>query len=216
MSATVRDLMTSPVVTVTPATGFKQLSRLLQDNGFSAVPVVDLEGRMIGIVSEGDLLLKLERYRGPAAPVRSWRQRGERLKAAGSLALQLMSRPVVTVVPDASPAEAARLMHVNGLQPLPVVDGSGQLVGIVSRGDLLRAFLRTDDEIRQDVLGELAASGIATNAVKIAVQGGVVTIGCDPADEASEGQAHEVAGRVDGVVAVRTSRGRAHCMEVRR
>jgi len=210
MSATVGDLMTSPVITVTPATGFQEVARLLRDNGFSAVPVVDADGRVIGVVSEADLLFKTDRELAHAATIRTWSRRESLRKAAGTIAFDIMSSPAVTVLPEVSAAEAAWKMHTCGMQRLPVVDGRGRLIGIVTRGDLLSVFLRRDDDIQHEVLTDLDSSGFPTDRVDVTVQGGVVVIEGELGDPARARQAEEIAGRVDGVVAVRTSAERTH------
>lgn len=205
MKAAVRDVMTSPVVTVTPTTGFRELAALMRDRGITGLPVVDAEGRLVGVVSEADLLLKEERPLADERHYRSWSQREERAKAASTVASGLMSRYVVTVRPEDSIAEAAGLMHRHAVQRLPVVDPAGGLLGIVSRGDLLKVFLRSDDEIRRDVLADLTACGVPTDLVRASVRGGVVILEGDLADEPTLGRIEEIAGAVDGVVGVRSS-----------
>ena len=203
MKTTVKDLMTSQVVTVTPATGFRELIAIMRDRGITGLPVIDTEGRLVGVVSEADLLLKEQHPLAEERHDRSWSQREERAKAASTVASGLMSRYVVTVRPEESIAEAARLMHRHAVQRLPVVDAAGRLLGIVSRGDLLKVFLRSDDEIRRDVLANLTASGVTADMDRISVNGGVVTLESDLADEPGLRQIEEVAGAVDGVVGVR-------------
>jgi len=173
---TVRDVMTTAVVTIGPRTGLKEAAARLRTGGFSALPVVDAEGRVVGVLSEADLLAGRH----------------------GTVACHLMSRPPVTVRPDARVAEAAVLMHRHGLKRLPVVDGGGRPVGVVSRGDLLRVFLRSDDEVGRDVRDRLRAAGMP--GVRFAVEDGVVTLrGVTTAGR----RAIEAVEAVDGVVAVR-------------
>lgn len=204
MKTAVRDVMTSPVVTVTPTTGFRELAALLRNRGITGLPVVDVEGRLVGVVSEADLLLKEDRPLPARRDDRSWGRREERAKAASTVASGLMSRHVVTVRPEDSIADAARLMHRHGVQRLPVVDPAGGLLGIVSRGDLLKVFLRSDDEIRRDVLADLIAGGVPTDLVRVSVGGGVVILEGDLADKQRLRQIEEIAGAVDGVVGVRS------------
>lgn len=156
MQHTVASVMSSPVVTVTPETTFKECVRILRRKRVSGLPVVDAAGRLVGIVSETDLLNKVER-RDPDAYVLESRR--HRLDRARSLALDVasaMSTEVVSVAPDFPISLAAREMHTRGFKRLPVVDSEGRLVGIVSRGDLLTVFLRTDREVRADVVAVLA------------------------------------------------------------
>ncbi len=117
----------------------------------SACPVLDGAGCVIGVVSEADLLLKmvgLEPFTGPGRSLRASGRRGERAKAAGVTAAGLMSTPPVTISPDASVAEAAKLMYERGVKRLAVVDDDGQLAGMVSRVDVLSVFARADGQIR--------------------------------------------------------------------
>lgn len=183
MSPTIQDVMTSPVVTISPDAELKDAAARLRAGGFSALPVVDSQGRLVGILSEADLLARAER---PATSVRS-----------GTLAGQLMSRPVVTVSADASLTEAADLLLRYGLQRLPVVDGAGRLAGIASRGDLLKVFLRSDEEVARDVRERLRAEGLPD--LVTAVEDGVVTL----SGGAGEEPARRVVEAVAGVVAVR-------------
>jgi len=176
---TVSDVMTTAVVTVAPDAPYRAVVDLLVRNRFSAVPVVDELQRVIGVVSEADLLRKIE-YAGAEEPrlFDGRRRRGERVKASARTAADLMSTPPVTVPGSTAIAAAARVLDREGVKRLPVVDDLGRLVGIVSRGDLLKVHLRPDDEIHADIksgiLRTLAADGIKT--VRAAVRDGVVTL----------------------------------------
>ena len=180
MHSLVQDLMTTQVVTVGPTTPFKEIVALLAEHRVSAVPVVDDDRRVLGIVSEADLILKEEYPEGPPRGrlFQGHRQREERAKAAGDTASELMTAPAVTVGPDASVAQAARLLHRHGIKRLPVVDPAGPLLGIVSRADLLKVFLRSDAdiarEVRQEVL--LRAMWMDPERVAVDVRDGVVTL----------------------------------------
>lgn len=147
---TVADVMTHDVVTATPETHFKQLEQLMADHRISAVPVVDTEGVIVGVVSEADLLLKTE-AEGGARGGWSPGSRERDSKAQAQTAGGLMSSPALTVEPVAPLAAAARLMRKGSVKRLPVVD-SGRLVGIVSRADVLKSYLRSDAEILADVV----------------------------------------------------------------
>ncbi len=175
----VDDVMTTAVITVTAGATYRDVVDLLVKHRFSAVPVVDEFHRVTGVVSEADLLRKIE-YAGVEAPrlFDGRRRRGERVKASARTAADLMSSPPVTVLRGTSIAAAARLMDAEGVKRLPVVDDLGRLVGIVSRGDLLQVHLRPDDDIRADV-----QTGVVTpyltgdgNAVTADVAEGVVTL----------------------------------------
>jgi CBS domain-containing protein len=172
--------MTQEVVTVDEQAPFKEVAKLLTDRRVSALPVLDGKGRVVGIVSEADLLLKEEFPEGPpdARLLQSRHRRETRAKAAGGTAAELMTSPAVTIGPDASVPEAARLLHRHGIKRLPVLDPSGPLLGIVSRGDLLKVFLRSDAdiarEVRQHVL--VRSMWIDPDAVTVEVRDGVVTL----------------------------------------
>ena len=133
--------MTIEVVVAQPTTPVKQVARLLADHRLSTLPVVDGRGRVLGVVSEADLL-------GDGRPLAD----GQPPATAGAV----MTSPAVTVDPQATVTEAARRMQAAGMKRLPVVAGSGRLVGIVSRADLLRPLTRPDEQVRwaiEELLG---------------------------------------------------------------
>jgi CBS domain-containing protein len=175
---TVNDVMTTAVVTVTPDTPYRDVVDLLVRNRFSAVPVVDEFQRVTGVVSEADLLRKIE-YAGAEVPrlFDGRRRRGERVKASARTAADLMSTPPVTVPASTAIPAAARVLDGEGVKRLPVVDDLGRLVGIVSRGDLLKVHLRPDDEILADVRAGVVRAVMADDAgrVQVTVDDGVVT-----------------------------------------
>src|SRR5919199_718438 len=176
---TVDDVMTAAVVTVGPETPYRAVVDLLVSHRFSAVPVVDAFQRVTGMVSEADLLRKIE-YAGDEQPrlFESRRHRGERGKATAQTAGDLMSAPAVAVLAGTSIAAAARLMDKHGVKRLPVVDDLGRLVGIVSRGDLLKTHLRPDDQIRADIEDGVLPGLLAdqSRTVQVRVSEGVVTL----------------------------------------
>ncbi len=187
MPSRVRDVMTVHVVTAAPTTPFKRIAELLRDHDVSALPVVDDDGRILGIVSEADLL-RPQRY----AP-------GFRLVAA-----DLMTAHVVTAAPDATVTEAARLMQRNAVKRLPVVSDGGVLVGIVSRSDLLHAFTRPDKDIRQEVVERIGEATLIVEPyrVDVSVSDGVVRLNGRVARYSQTKLAERLAGRVGGVLAV--------------
>jgi len=157
MHSLVKDLMTPQVVTIGPATPFKEIVARLANHRVSAVPVVDDDGLVLGVVSEADLLLK-EEFPDPDADIPLFwtkRRRLERDRAAATTARDLMSVAVVSIAPDATVAEAARRMHTAGVKRLPVLDEGGRLVGILSRADLLKVFNRPDQAIRREIMDEV-------------------------------------------------------------
>jgi CBS domain-containing protein len=172
--------MTSQVIAVRANMPFKEIVDILADKGISAVPVVDDEDRVIGVVSEADLLHKTE-FAGQAVanrPMETRRRRTAREKAAGDVAGALMTSPAVTVTADTSVVAAARMMERKEVKRLPVVDRQGYIVGIASRRDLLKAFLRPDAEIEADILEQVfrRVMWVDETSVSVAVTGGVATL----------------------------------------
>jgi CBS domain-containing protein len=176
---TVNEVMTQAVASVDEAASYRDLVDLLIDRRISAVPVVDAFQRVLGVVSEADLLRKIE-YAGAEAPrlFDSRRRRGDRGKALARTAAELMSKPAVTALTGTTIAAAARLMDRENVKRLPVVDELGRLIGIVTRGDLLKVHLRPDDEIRTDVETVVLRRALGTRAVDVTVEvdAGVVTL----------------------------------------
>lgn len=180
MHSLVKDLMTPQVVTVGPATPFKEIVARLAEHRVSAVPVVDDDGRVLGVVSEADLLLK-EEFPEPDQDIPLFwtkRRRLEHDRAAATTARDLMSIAVVSITPDATVAEAARRMHAAGVKRLPVVDKDGRLVGIVSRGDLLKVFDRSDQAIRREIIDDVIVGEFMMNPNRffLHVDDGVVVL----------------------------------------
>jgi CBS domain-containing protein len=176
----VRDVMTTEVVAVEPSTPFKEIAARLARHRISAVPVLDADRRVLGVVTEADLLLKQE-HPDPEAnvpPVWSRRRRRERKKAAAVVAGKLMTAPATTVSPTATLAEAARSLHDAGVQRLPVVDETDRLVGIVSRADLLTVFTRPDGAIESEIVDEIIVDdfGMAPSRFFVQVDDGVVVL----------------------------------------
>jgi CBS domain-containing protein len=180
---TVRDVMTNSVITTSPSAPFKYVLRIMQDHRISAVPVVDEGGRLVGIVSEADLL-KAESTEPPRRNVfLEWFLSPRRLavierRAEDLRAEDVMTRDVVTVSPETPVTEAARILLEAGVKRLPVTGEEGRVVGIVSRADLLRPFLRSDLDIRREVIEEviLGAMWIDPSTLDVRVHRGVVTV----------------------------------------
>ena len=181
---TIADVMVEDVVTVAPDTPYKRLVELLWTHGISGLPVMDAEGALVGIISESDLL-----RRDPDRP---------------EVASSLMTSPVVTVRPEAGLEEAAAIMRSRALKRLPVVDADGRLVGIVSRADLLKVFLRSEDTLEWD-LAEVLQRYLGTSPdVHSEVEAGVVTLS-GPVESPEQAERVTAAVRaVAGVVAVRS------------
>ncbi|MEU6548029.1 CBS domain-containing protein [Streptomyces sp. NPDC046859] len=173
---TVSDLMTTSVVKVHRDTGFKDIAKLLAEYDVTAVPVVDDEDHVVGVVSEADLLRKEAALLEPAGLLRPGP--AHRAKAEATTAQALMSGPPVTARPQWTAVEAAQVLERHHVKRLPVVDGTGRLLGLISRADLLRVFLRGDAAIREEISGEvlLRTLGIAPGAVAVRVVDGRVSL----------------------------------------
>jgi CBS domain-containing protein len=175
----VRDVMTANVVSVTADTPFKAIVDTLATCRLSAVPVVDAEYKVLGVVSESDLLAKVVAGGDPHARigVGHTEKVEARRKSHAETARELMRSPAVTVRPEASVVHAARVAAIEHVRRLPVVDAHGVLAGIVTRSDLLRVFLRDDRDIREHLESMFADQFcIDTSAVDISVHDGIVTL----------------------------------------
>ena len=199
----VRDVMRTDVVTVGKKASYKQVVEVMAERMVNAVPVVTKDGHVAGVVSEFDLLLKEERdlrRLGAGLPARS---RGERKRAEARTAAALMTSPAITIHPDAPVGVAARLMNGHHIRRLPVVDPAGELIGIVSRRDLLSVFLRPDEEIAAEVHGVLTGVLLAgPDGVEVKVTEGVVILSGTLARADLIPVAERLASDIDGVVTV--------------
>jgi len=185
--STVRDVMTTDVVTVDRITTYKEIAHLLTERRISAVPVLVMGRRVAGVVSEDDLLTARDNAARHAQTGKTghlpWphHQSKQHPKLTAG---EMMSSPAITIHPDAPIPRAARLLHDRHIKRLPVIDPGGKLIGIVSRRDLLRVFLRPDTLIAQQVRELLAEILLADPAsVTVAVRGGVVTLAGQPRPE---------------------------------
>ncbi|GAA3785321.1 CBS domain-containing protein [Streptomyces chiangmaiensis] len=200
----VSDVMTHSVVAVGRAAPFKDIVKLMEQWQVSALPVLEGEGRVVGVVSEADLLPK-EEFRDSDPDRYTQRQRLSDLAKAGALtAGELMSAPAITVHSGSTLAQAARIMAQRGVKRLPVIDDEGMLEGVVSRADLLKVFLRPDndiaDEVRRDVVDILFPAPV--EPVHVMVTEGVVTLTGQIRDTALIPVAVRLARVVEGVVDV--------------
>ncbi|MGA7911106.1 MAG: CBS domain-containing protein [Candidatus Dormiibacterota bacterium] len=204
---TVSSVMTSPVVTVTPETTFKDAVKVLRRKRVSGLPVVDRNGQLVGIVTEADLLNKVERREPESYVLESKRHRTDRAHAAAMDVASAMTRDVVSVRPDFPIALAAREMHTRGIKRLPVVDESGKVVGIVSRGDLLTVFLRTDREVRAEVKRVLdeAVAKHGGQGLKVRVTSGVVELAGSFEERSRCDALVRTVTAVDGVIGVHSN-----------
>ncbi|WP_225101712.1 CBS domain-containing protein [Streptomyces sp. CoH27] len=203
-------VMTDDVVTARYGTPFKEVVRLLRQHRISGLPVIDEDDKIIGVISETDLMRRQARPPEPGGHLAAWVRglsRDARQSAARSRARTaggLMSAPAVTVPAEAALSEAARLMTRHGIERLPVVDEEDRLVGIVTRRDLLQVFLRSDDEIRRAVQREVFTNALrlSPDVVDVAVYDGVVTLTGQLEHRDDVTAAVGLTHRMDGVVDV--------------
>lgn len=211
MSARVKDVMTTRVVAVRKDATFKDIAALLTEHRVSAFPVVDEEDKVIGVVSEADLLSKEALVAAIGAQaVRLGRISGspfhdEFAKAAAVTAVDLMSKPPVIVTPDEPVTSAARLMYHGRIKRLPVVGVKGELVGIVSRADVLSVYSRPDEEIRTEVMDNVIGNEFLPHPgrFEVAVRDGIVTLEGRPETTAKGRDIVSEAWHVEGVISVR-------------
>ncbi|MCY0928008.1 CBS domain-containing protein [Streptomyces sp. H27-H1] len=174
-------LMTDEVVSVTGRTPSADVAALIVEHDISGVPVVDADEHVLGVISRTDLITQ-----------------------GRATAQDLMTAPAVTIHAEQTVTEAARLITRRGVTRLPVVDEEDRLVGIVTRRDLLRVFLRPDQEIRRVLVEDVLADtmGIGADAVGVHVADGIVTLDGRLPNSSQIPVALRLAGQLDGVVAV--------------
>ncbi|MCI3278183.1 CBS domain-containing protein [Streptomyces cylindrosporus] len=189
MTRIVGEVMTREVVEARRETPFKDVARLLDEHRISGLPVVDHDDKVLGVVSGTDLI----------------RRQAERpVNGHAPTAGDLMSTPAITVHPQQRVADAARVMERHGVERLPVVDEEDRLIGIATRRDLLRVFLRTDEEIRREILDEVftSAPSAPQHGVTVTVEDGMVTLSGRLEPGADIPLVIRRTWRVDGVVGV--------------
>ncbi|MGW6785625.1 CBS domain-containing protein [Streptomyces sp. NPDC054987] len=192
----VADLMTDEVVSVAPGTAFKDAAKLLAQYDISGLPVLDDEDRVLGIVSQTDLLARTLQATRPA--------RADSTSTEPLTARDVMSAPAVTIRAEETAADAARLLTRRGIERLPVVDEENRLVGIVTRKDLLRLFVRPDSEIRRRVDDEVLDEvlGVPRGHVEVHVVDGIVTLDGHMELRSQLRSLVSLVEQLDGVVAV--------------
>lgn len=200
----IRELMTTEVVTVGAATPFTAIAQLLAQYRISAVPVVDERAHVLGVVSEADLLEK-------QTDADAWQHRvnhgrgAHRRKSAASTAIDLMTAPAVTIADDADVVRAAAMLQRHGVKRLFVIDHAGTLVGVLSRRDALRVFLRGDDDIRAELHHAIQARPASIGGtVDIDVRAGIVTVRGQLPHRGASQRLLSLARHIDGVVDVRS------------
>ncbi|HZR48139.1 MAG TPA: CBS domain-containing protein [Streptosporangiaceae bacterium] len=208
MSAIVKDVMTTDVVAVRKDVSFKEMAARLGQHRISAFPVVDDEGKVIGVVSEADMLTKEALVASGGmrpSPVGHLRYHKDIAKAGAMTAEDLMTTPPVTIGPEETVARAARLMYSCRVKRLPVVDAWNHLLGIVSRADVLSVYNRADADIKNEIRDGVILNKFRTDPDRytVTVTDGIVTLeGRAETEERGQALVNAV-WRVDGVVSVR-------------
>lgn len=204
MGTTVADVMTTRVIAVRRNADFKQIAHVLREYRVSACPVINEAGQVVGIVSEADLLYKIADADLPAGLIRLRWKLGEQSKITAITAAELMTSPAVTISPEAPVQLAARIMRDRRVKRLPVVGAHGELIGIVSRADLLGVYDRPDAEILAEVTRVIAEEfGLNPANFQATVSSGVVTLSGLVAQQETDLELAARIRHIEGVVAVR-------------
>ncbi|MEV7738200.1 CBS domain-containing protein [Streptomyces sp. NPDC088921] len=207
----VGSVMTTDVVRATYGTPFKEVARLLAAHRISGLPVVDEDDKVLGVISETDLVARQAATPGPFEPRRRLAipgvTRGARrqtAKAHARTAGRLMTEPPVTAHADDTVVEAARTMARHQVERLPVLDETDRLVGIVTRHDLLQVFLRPDGDIRDEVIEDVLGRTLwlPPRSIDVSVVQGVVTLTGHMERRSETAIAPSMIARIDGVVGV--------------
>lgn len=199
------DLMTTEVVTAEASESLKSAARKMVDNRVSGLPVVGDDGKLIGVVSEADFLRKeLEREHPEGQRLLAALFGGEEPHDEALTVGEVMATNVVTIAPEASLSEAARIMAGKGFKRLPVIDSNGELLGVLSRADIVNAFTRPDEIIEDDVREDVARRVlfIDPDELDITVSEGVVSLSGELPARSDARMLEELTRRLDGVVAV--------------
>jgi CBS domain-containing protein len=200
----VRDAMASPARTIRPGASLKEAAAIFAEHGIGGLPVVDIEGRLVGVVTEADILVK-ESAASPPRGLRKLLHRREAAvlatKAEARTVKEAMTSPAITIESDAPLTKAAERMLDEGVNRLAVVDDE-KLVGIVARHDLVRAFARSDSEIERDIREEALRGLTYPEELELRVRGGDVTLRGKVDSRFDAEILPELVRRVPGVVAV--------------
>jgi CBS domain-containing protein len=206
MKTTVAEVMSSPAVVVQVGAPFKEVVETLQRHGIGVVPVVDVQGLVVGVVSESDLMLREEgRELEGRRHLFSRRTGGTGAKVAGDIAAEVMSSPAITIRPQERIDRAAHVLHERHVHHLAVVDEEGHPRGVVSRGDLLKVFLRSDDQIREAVIHDLLERTLWLDPtdVTVEVEAGIVHVAGKLSRKTDVQLVERLVPTVDGVVDVK-------------
>ena len=205
MSSTVKDVMSTHVIAARESAPYKELAAMLRNQRVSAFPVIDEDNKVIGIVSETDLLTKEALEGTVPRTLDSLTDQRVRSQVNAVTAADLMTTPPVTIGPDEPVSHAARLMYNQRVKRLPVISDDGMLIGIVTRSDVLSVYSRPDAEIQHEISQGLILGTFLSDpdGFKVTVKDGIVTIEGEPESTAVGHDIIDVARHMEGVVAVR-------------
>ena len=204
MSATVKDVMSTHVMAVRPSASYKEMATVLHEQRVSAFPVIDEDNKVIGVVSEADLLTK-EALEGTVPRTLLSLQERVRKQTNAVTAADLMTKPPVTIGPDEPVTRAARLMFDRRVKRLPVISEDGTLIGIVTRSDVLSVYSRPDAQIQHQVTQGLILGTFLCDPATftVTVKDGIVTIEGTPETSPVGHGIIDAVRHMEGVVAVR-------------
>ena len=205
MKSTVKDVMSTHVIAVRQDASYKDMAAMLRAQRVSAFPVLDDHNKVIGVVSESDLLTKEALEGTVPGMLQSMMSQREHARASAVTAAELMTKPAVTIGPDEPVTQAARLMYSRRVKRLPVTSDDGTLIGIVTRADVLSVYSRADADIQHEIIQDLILGMFACDPARftVTVADGIVTIEGAPETDPAGRDVIDAARHVEGVVAVR-------------
>jgi CBS domain-containing protein len=200
----VRDLMTTDPITTTPDALLKEAARIMVREKISGLPVME-GSKVVGIVTEGDFLRQEANRDQPYRLSLLEALFGEGgAEPAVETVGEVMTEPVITITPDATVSEAARVMSHRRVKRLPVLDDGGNLIGVISRADVVNAFTKPDevieDEVREDIVRRLLF--LEPDVIDVGVDDGVVTLSGELENRTEAHLLEELTRRIAGVVRV--------------
>jgi CBS domain-containing protein len=205
MSSTVKDVMSTHVIAVRKIAAFKEIAATLHSQRVSAFPVIDDDNKVIGVVSETDLLTKEALEGTVPGMLQSLTRQRVRSQVNAVTAADLVTRPAVTIGPDEPVSHAARLMYNKRVKRLPVVSEDGTLIGIVTRSDVLSVYSRPDAAIAHEITTDLILDTLLCDPDRftVTVKDGIVTIAGTPETTQVGQRIIDAIRHMEGVVAVR-------------
>jgi CBS domain-containing protein len=205
MNATVKDVMSTHVIAVREIASFKEIATRLREQRVSAFPVIDQDDRVIGVVSEADLLTKEALEGTVPRTLQGLARQHVRSQVNAVTAADLMTTPAVTIGPDDPVTDAARLMYNKRVKRLPVTNNDGRLIGIVTRSDVLSVYSRPDAEIQREITQDRAPGALLRDPDRftVTVKDGIVTIEGTPETAMAGHDIIDAIRHMEGVVTVR-------------